>query len=254
MPYPAPRAEDIAFYREHGWLVVRDAIPQDEIDLIEQRCQVLVDKKEKFAFDWAWDAKESREERSFKIVQSSPTLVWEDVGESQHRKWLVGYASALMDMDMEVFFNMFLGKPPGKSAPTYWHQDEAYWGRNLEDRGITCWIPLHDVDISNGCMHFIDRGHREGIHTHRLVDGVQSDLLTCAVDEGRVVSCPVKRGDVTFHHSKTPHMTPANVSKNWRKIVTNHLQKIGSGGEGGHYPWKVYVNQRTGERIIPERS
>ena len=48
-------------------------------------------------------------------------------------------------------------------------------------------------------------------------------------------------------------MTPANVSKTWRKIVTNHLQKVGSGGEGGHYPWKVYVNQRTGERTIPER-
>src|SRR5215467_7886341 len=85
---------------------------------------------------------------------------------SANRKWLVGYASALMDMEMEVFFNMFLGKPPGKSAPTYWHQDEAYWGRNLEDRGITCWIPMHDVDESNGCMHFIDRGHRDGIITH----------------------------------------------------------------------------------------
>ena len=51
--------------------------------------------------------------------------------------------------------------------------------------------------------------------------------------------CPIRRGDVTFHHSKTPHMTNANTSRGWRKAVTNHMQKIGAGGEGDHYPWKV---------------
>jgi hypothetical protein len=40
----------------------------------------------------------------------------------------------------------------------------------------------------------------------------------------------------------------------YMKVVTNHMQKVGSGGEGNHYPWKVYVNQRTGERIVPETS
>jgi ectoine hydroxylase-related dioxygenase (phytanoyl-CoA dioxygenase family) len=159
-----------------------------------------------------------------------------------------------MNLKLDFWYDQFLGKPPGKSVPTYWHQDEGYWGRNLEDRGVTCWIPLHDVDVSNGCMHFIDRGHKDGILTHHLVEGMASDLLTCDVDEARTVVVPVKRGDVTFHHSKMPHMTPANVSETWRKVVTNHMQKVGSGGEGNHYPWKVYVNQRTGERIVPETS
>jgi hypothetical protein len=49
-----------------------------------------------------------------------------------------------------------------------------------------------------------------------------------------------------------PHMTTANTSQGWRKAVTNHLQAIGSGGEGDHYRWKVLVNQRTGERKIPD--
>jgi hypothetical protein len=46
-------------------------------------------------------------------------------------------------------------------------------------------------------------------------------------------------------------MTTANASSRWRKAVTNHMQKIGAGGEGDHYPWKVLVNQRTGERVTP---
>ena len=58
-------------------------------------------------------------------------------------------------------------------------------------------------------------------------------------------------GGVTFHHSKTPHMTNANTSATWRRILTQHLRVVGTEGEGDHYPWKVYVNQFTGERTTP---
>jgi hypothetical protein len=49
-------------------------------------------------------------------------------------------------------------------------------------------------------------------------------------------------------------MTTANTGTRWRKAVTNHMQEAGAGGEGGHYPWKIYVNQRTGERIVPKKE
>ncbi|MET1003566.1 MAG: phytanoyl-CoA dioxygenase family protein, partial [Acidimicrobiia bacterium] len=78
-----------------------------------------------------------------------------------------------------------------------------------------------------------------------------SDLLRCSPNESRAVACPISRGSVTFHHSKTPHMTTENNSETWRKAVTQHMQTPDAGGEGGHYPWKIYVNQITGERITP---
>jgi len=46
-------------------------------------------------------------------------------------------------------------------------------------------------------------------------------------------------------------MTPANRSDAWRRAVTTHMGVLGSLGEGDHYPWKVYVDQITGERIRP---
>jgi phytanoyl-CoA hydroxylase len=251
MTYPSATPEQIGFFRAHGYLVVEGAIPQADLDELETRSQRLIDEKERFANDWAWDAKESRDQRSFKIVQSSPTFVWKEIHETPYRRWLAAFAAALMGRDMEFWYDQFLAKPPGRSVPTCWHQDEGYWGRNLDDRGVTGWIPLQDVDAANGCMHFIDRGHLDGVLNHHLVEGVQSDLLTCEVDEARAIVCPIRRGDVTFHHSKTPHMTTANTSQAWRKAVTNHFQAPGSGGEGDHYPWKVLVNQRTGERIVP---
>lgn len=252
MHYPDATPEQIGFFREHGYLVVGDAIPQADLDQLEGHCDTLIRDKERLANDWAWDAKESRDKRSFRIVQSSPALVWKDISEQDYRRWLVSFASQLMGMELEFWYDQFLGKPPGTSVPTEWHQDEGYWGRNLADRGITGWIPLQDVDRVNGCMHFIDGGHVQGVLPHRLVEGMQSDLLICEVDETRTIVCPMRRGDVAFHHSKTPHMSTANTGTAWRKAVTNHLQATGAGGEGDHYPWRVKVNQKTGMRVTPE--
>jgi hypothetical protein len=48
-------------------------------------------------------------------------------------------------------------------------------------------------------------------------------------------------------------MTTANTTDQWC-ILTQHLRAVGAGGEGDHYPWKVYVNQFTGERTVPSRA
>lgn len=251
--YPVTTDAQIAFFREHGYLVVTDAIPQEDLDELEAHLDTLIENKEKLAFDWAWDEKEAKEKRSFRIVQSSPSLVWPEIVDATFRKWAIGFGSALLGNDVEFWYDQFLGKPPHNNAPTYWHQDEGYWGRNLLDKGITCWIPLQDVDATNGCMHFIDGSNNEGVLEHSRVEGLASDLLRCHPDETRAVVCPIARGSVTFHHSKTVHMTTANDSDAWRKAVSQHMQTTDAGGEGDHYLWKVFVNQRTGETIVPPR-
>jgi phytanoyl-CoA hydroxylase len=251
MAYPAATGDDVAFFVEHGWIVVEDAVDPADLHDLEAHCDTIIEQKELMAFDWAWEKGKERDQRDFRILQSSPTLFWPELNQAPFRFWATEFASALMGRPLEFWYDQFLAKPPDKSVATRWHQDEAYWGRNLDERGITCWMPMHDVDERNGCMHFIDGGHRDGVLEHRQPDDVQSDLLCCAPDETRSVACPLALGGVTFHHGKTPHMTPANRTDSWRRILTQHLRVVGTDGEGDHYPWKVYVNQVTGERTEP---
>jgi phytanoyl-CoA hydroxylase len=49
-------------------------------------------------------------------------------------------------------------------------------------------------------------------------------------------------------------MTTANTTSDWRRILTQHLRQQGGPGEGDHYPWKIYVDQFTGEQITPESA
>jgi phytanoyl-CoA hydroxylase len=254
MSHPICGEHHVAFFGEHGFLVVEDAIDPRELEEVTRRCQPILDHKEKLAFDWAWEKGTSREARPFRILQGSPTMVWKEIAQARFRSWMIAFASGLMGRPVEFWYDQFLAKPPREGATTFWHQDEGYWGRNLDDRGITCWMPLTDVDARNGCMHFIDGGHRDGVLEHRQPEHIQSDLLACEPDVSRQVACPIRAGSVTFHHSKTPHMTPANGSDAWRSAVTTHMRLKGSLGEGDHYPWKVYVNQLTGQRIVPPSS
>lgn len=252
MAYPQASESDIEFFREHGWIVVKNAINPADLSELIGRCNEILEHRDTMAFDWAWEKGTPRESRKFRIVQAGPTRHWPELNESRFRRWAIEYAGALMGMPLEFWYDQFLAKPPENDAPTYWHQDEGYWGRNLDEKGITCWMPFHDVDESNGCMHFIDGGHRIGILTHKQPEHIQSDLLYCEPDESKAVACPIKFGDVTFHHGKTPHMTTANSTKEWRRILTQHLRAVGTEGEGDHYSWKVYVNQFTGEKTVPE--
>ena len=252
MPYPEATADQIDFFQAHGWIVVEDAIDPRDVQVLRERCQEIIERRDEVAFDWAWEKGTDRDKREFKILQSSPTLIWPDFNDAIFRKWAVQFGSSLMGIDVEFWYDQFLGKPPKISTPTYWHQDEGYWGRNLMNKGITCWMPLHDVDATNGCMHFIDGGHKDGVLEHKQPANVQSDLLYCEPDDTRAVVCPISFGSVTFHHSATPHMTTANMGDGWRLALTQHMQPPDSRGEGDHYPWKIYVNQFTGERIVPK--
>lgn len=247
MPYPLPRQDDIDAFQRDGYLVVRDAIDPADLHELERRCYEIVERKEQLASDWAWEKGVPRERRAFRIVQCSPTGQWPELADEPFRHWMRDYAAALMGKELVFSYDQFLGKPPGSDAPTYWHQDEAYWGRGLDDKGITCWMPFHDVDEAGGCMQFIRGGHLLGVLEHRQPEHVQSDLLYCDVDETDKVVCPLRLGDVTFHHSKTPHMTGPNRRNHWRRAVATHF-KTPDADYSHHYPWRIIVIQRTGER------
>ena len=252
MPYPKATAAELEKFWSEGYLVVRDAIEPSDLDRLQAICYQLLEQRDQVAFDWAWEAGTDREHRAFKIVQTSPSLLnGAELSTHRFRVWSTEFASELLGKAVEFWYDQFLAKPPKEGARTPWHQDEGYWGRNLDERGITCWMPFHDVGVENGCMHFVPGAHRQGVIPHRQVENVQSDLLVCDVDESKAVPVPIALGDVTFHHGKMPHMTTPNVSNRWRRALSQHFRAIGSKGEGDHYPWKIYVNQLTGERFKP---
>src|SRR4029077_19776654 len=101
MPYPVATADDIAFFDEHGWIVVDGAVDPRDLEQLIGYCDKIQANKETMAFDWAGEKGKSVEERDFKILQSSPTMFFPDLNGATFRRWAVEFGSALMQQPLE---------------------------------------------------------------------------------------------------------------------------------------------------------
>ncbi|HEY3237114.1 MAG TPA: phytanoyl-CoA dioxygenase family protein [Polyangiaceae bacterium] len=250
MHYPAPTSEHARRFREDGFLVIENAIDEQEQHALRELGEQVVLRRAEVARDWDWRRGEALDQRAYRIVQSGVGHLFPWLRESRFRLWCTEFSSALMHQPMEFWYEQFLAKSPGTGAPTPWHQDEAYWGRTLWDRGITCWTAFHAVNPDNGCMHFVRHGHR-ALLEHRNPAEMASDLLVCEIPEdAEVVACPIEAGSVTFHHSRTPHMTTRNASTAWRMALAQHFCNPACKGlPEDNYSWRVHVEQNDTSRV-----
>jgi hypothetical protein len=136
-------------------------------------------------------------------------------------------ATELLGEPVARFYDMLIFKGPGHPHATPWHQDIGYFGRPVAAPGtravlddLQFWVALDDVDVENGCMHFVPGRHRDPSLEHRVCAGDPDDegRLIEITDVGRqldlstAVACPLRAGGATIHLPGTPHFTPPNAS------------------------------------------
>jgi len=92
-----------------------------------------------------------------------------------------------------------------------WHQDTQYYGEITQHLDIvTVWIPLVDVDESNGCLWIIPGSHRWGL-LHGARDHEQNMRTRENVEKrGEPISIPMKTRDILLFHNLTFHSSREN--------------------------------------------
>jgi ectoine hydroxylase-related dioxygenase (phytanoyl-CoA dioxygenase family) len=133
----------------------------------------------------------------------------------------------LPESQLKAWSHMIL-KPPHVGGPLPWHQDEAYWETTFAYRALGVWVPLDPATTESGCMHFVPGSHTGAVRPHRHIDDDPSvhGLETEVTDDerARTVAVPLDPGGATFHHCRTLHMTPPNVSDHVRRAWANEIQ------------------------------
>ena len=104
-------------------------------------------------------------------------------------------------------------KAPGYSRGAVpWHQDSGYFMPHCDQSLIvTCWIPLVDATIENGCLYVIPQAQRSGVYRHYT--GGQGGYLEIACEDlpaPEPVACPMRAGSVLFMTNLTPHASFEN--------------------------------------------
>ena len=115
--------------------------------------------------------------------------------------------------------NFFI-KEANNPAFVSWHQDSTYWGLSTPDV-VTAWVALTPSNHANGAMTFIPGTHTSDQLEHRDTFA-KNNLLTRGqevavdVDESKAVTIELRPGEISLHHVRLVHGSPANPSNDRR--------------------------------------
>jgi ectoine hydroxylase-related dioxygenase (phytanoyl-CoA dioxygenase family) len=138
--------------------------------------------------------------------------------------------------DLQVWHDQVQYKPANTGGATTWHQDAPLWPAIRPMTPVSAWIPFDDADEDNGCMWMVPGSHRWGNQQELL--NTRRDLTTlegfdkvgegfeppadAPIREVRPIPWPVRRGELSFHHSLTWHGSPKNRSTRPRRAIAIH--------------------------------
>ena len=122
--------------------------------------------------------------------------------------------------DLLCWSTNFFIKEAHNAAFVSWHQDSTYWGLSRPDV-VTAWLALTPSNTTNGGMGFIPGTQKHDQIPHRDTFG-KNNLLTrgqeiaADVDGSTAVTVELEPGEISLHHVRVVHGSPANPSNDRR--------------------------------------
>ena len=205
-------------FNEDGFVVVRDLFDSSEIKFYREVIKEAI--KERKHFDERVLKDRSEYEQSFTQCQN----LWEDyidIRKLTFDQRVCKIASKLLDTEaIRLWHDQALVKESG-GRETDPHHDQPYWPIK-ETKTITAWIPLCDIDETNGQLGFYSGSHK--IKDKKFINifsgkvDENNFLETANVSPDQISYQVMKEGDVSFHHGLTFHRAKSNIS-NYDRIV-----------------------------------
>ncbi|MFM7063516.1 MAG: phytanoyl-CoA dioxygenase family protein [Actinomycetes bacterium] len=130
--------------------------------------------------------------------------------------------------DYTPFLSTFITKWPGPDGGFAPHQDPTL----VDERdwvGVTAWIPLLDVNETNGMLWFVPGSHRMP-GGFRVADVDQSPFVECetAVLTEHGVGVPLAAGEVLVFDNRVIHFSLPNISSTPRVVASFGLRPSGA--------------------------
>jgi ectoine hydroxylase-related dioxygenase (phytanoyl-CoA dioxygenase family)/SAM-dependent methyltransferase len=222
---PPLSAAQVRSLHSQGFLVVPDVCDGAELALIRSLLTGLFAQKagreEGNQFDMLSLDRSGQAAIQPQIVK--PSLYAPALRRTAHFHRVQAMAEQLLGPGTRLSFDHSILKPAGKVAATPWHQDEAH-GQDPHFRHaqVSFWMPLQDVDESNGCMRYIPASNQGPLLPHRSVDDdPRVHAIECtpgSFDESAALSQPLKAGSCILHEGRTVHGAGANCSEGDRLV------------------------------------
>src|SRR5437773_1990111 len=209
--------QHVEFYHANGFLALEAITTQEEVawmrEIYDRLFASRAGREEGNQFDLGGSDEEGKTAVLPQILQ--PSKYAPELKEGLFRVNALHVAQQLLGPEVAPMGEHAIFKPARIGAETPWHQDEAYWGDQMQYNSFSMWIPLQEATLENGCMQFIPASHKSEIVPHHSighdvrVHGLEMDRPP---DASKATACPIPAGGCTIHHNRTMHYAGPNRS------------------------------------------
>lgn len=231
-------AEQIAHYREYGYVVVPGTLAPDQIKRYLERATRIAhgDHPPEAAKRLVKDIRFAKgvlpmpddpEHALWKFI--NPDRFDAVMAECLGLPRVLDAVSSLIGEDLLAFLLMFIYKPPGVEDSYHpFHQDGVYFPFEPLDQVVGVWIPLDPADAQNGSLCVVPGSHRDPIRSHEALAGVNAGAFAAPAEHdeqahARSVTFELQPGDCVIFHPHLLHRTGGNPTQRHRRVVTLHI-------------------------------
>jgi phytanoyl-CoA hydroxylase len=205
------------FFREHGWLVIRQAVLQERVAELEAALDAVVSPH---LYAWGYEGKVVE---IASISLGSATLL----SHATDRALAKLVSEVLAVPRVQLFQDTVFIKPARTGGRVEWHQDYSYYAFLGPPNALTMRLALTPCTEESGCLRVIDGSHLWGLQTGDLsfrtssVDDALSRLPESLQATARAAEriIELSPGDVSLHHCLTFHGSAQNRSDFVRKTL-----------------------------------
>lgn len=130
----------------------------------------------------------------------------------------------ILGPDFNLFSTHFICKPTGDGRRVPWHEDSAYWGRQLDPMEVcTIWLAIDPSSLENGCMKVIPHTHnsgRKGFSDYGDVDTASNvfptEILPSQRKDALAVPIELDANHCSLHDGRLMHGSEPNTSNKRR--------------------------------------
>lgn len=206
---------DVAFYRENGYLVVRDVLDAGQLKTLRGAvAELLAGARGVTGNTDLYDLEDSHKPDAPRVRRLKlPHRNHPAFGELIRSETLLRLMRPLLGDSVRLQTSKLNLKSAGYGAPVEWHQDWAYYPYTNQDV-LAVGVLLDDFTEDNGAMMVVPGSHLGPVYDHhsggRFCGAM--DPTTSGFDFGKAIKLIAPAGSITLHHARTVHGSAPNTS------------------------------------------
>jgi phytanoyl-CoA hydroxylase len=213
--------EDIDFYRESGYVLVRGMFTPDEAAMYRKECHDLAERLSKKAnMDATWgSARAAVAEAANTVILHCHNVQFYSAAFSKlivDDRFTSAAAAVIGSDNVQLHHTKMFIKPPEKGSPFPMHQDAPYFPHERHSM-MAAIVHFDDAPLEKGCLRVVPGSHKQGILQHDGAGNWHLPFDKYPIEDS--VPLPAKAGDVLLFSYLTIHGSGINTSSEARTTL-----------------------------------